>query len=385
MKLLESYILRRIAQASLAALLPVLAIMWVIQALGNVDLVTDSGQSISSFMLLATLILPTIIPVVLPFAVVIGVSQTLTAMNNDSELTVIDASGAPRSTILRPVVAFALVMSIGSFCVDNLVEPIVRVQARNLVAAAYADLLSVVLQEKSFRKVADDLYIQIDSRTNGRILKGLFIADSRDPDSALVYYAREGSIDETGTALIMRDGEVHRKTKDGKVSIIQFLSYSFDLTEMSKSRKQAALGPIDRDLPFLLHPDPLDQSVITYPTQYIAELHRRLTEWALPLIYALVAVVFAGDARSHRTARLHPMVSALAVSFALRLGAFYMAYNIESNPGHYVYLYMFHFLTVAWAIGLLIQSSRRRSKSWLSRVVSSLRSRSGPSITGGQR
>jgi lipopolysaccharide export system permease protein len=385
MKLLESYILRRIAQASLAAMLPVLAIIWVIQALGNVDLVTDSGQSISSFMLLATLILPTIIPAVLPFAVVIGVSQTLTAMNNDSELTVMDAAGASRSIILRPVILFAVAMSIGSFCVDNLVEPVVRVQARNLVAAAYADLLSAVIQEKSFRKVADGLYIQIDQRTNGRVLHGLFIADSRDPDSDLIYYAREGSIDESGTALIMRDGEVHRKAPDGKVSIIQFLSYSFDLTEMSKSRKQAALGPIDRDLAFLLNPDPKDQSVITYPTQYVAELHRRLTEWALPLIYALVALVFAGDARSHRSARLHPMVSALGVSFALRLGAFYLAYNIEANPSHYIYLYLFHFLTLAWVVGILIKSSRRRTKSWTNAVLASMRNRFANSFAGGQK
>jgi len=104
MKLLESYILGRVTRLSVAALLPVLAIIWIVQALGNIDLVTDSGQSISSFMLLATLILPTIIPAVLPFAVVIGTTQTLTAMNNDSELTVIDASGASRNVILRPII-----------------------------------------------------------------------------------------------------------------------------------------------------------------------------------------------------------------------------------------------------------------------------------------
>jgi len=102
MKLLELYILRRVGQMFLTALLPVLAIIWTTQVLARINLVTDSGQSVGSFMKLATLILPTIIPAVLPFALVIGITQALTAMNNDSELAVIDAAGAPRRTIRSP-------------------------------------------------------------------------------------------------------------------------------------------------------------------------------------------------------------------------------------------------------------------------------------------
>ena len=79
MKLLESYITRRVGLMFLVALLPVLAIIWTTQVLQRINLVTDSGQSMGSFATLATLILPTIIPVVLPFALVIGITQTLTA------------------------------------------------------------------------------------------------------------------------------------------------------------------------------------------------------------------------------------------------------------------------------------------------------------------
>lgn len=97
-----------------------------------------------------------------------------------------------------------------------------------MVAAAYADLLSSVIEEKTFRTIQDGLYVQIAQR-QGRILKGLFVADRRDPNFDLIYYAKEGMIDESGTSLTMRDGEVQQKTPDGKVSIVKFLSYAFDL------------------------------------------------------------------------------------------------------------------------------------------------------------
>lgn len=339
MKLLELYILRRVAQMFLTALLPVLAIIWTTQVLARINLVTDSGQSIGSFATLATLILPTIIPIVMPFALVIGITQTLTAMNNDSELAVIDAAGASRSIITRPIIAFAVGLSLLSFLIANLIEPQVRVAARHMIAAAYADLLSSVIEEKSFRRVEEGLYVQISERQSGRVLKGLFVADSRDPAFELIYYAREGAVDETGTALIMRDGEVHRKAPDGNVSVVRFDSYSFDLSDLTQTRGQARLRASDRGLLFLLNPDPTDPDVKAHPGEYRSELHRRLADWSFPLSLALISLVVAGDARSHREARLHPMVAALTLALLLRWLSFYSANQAENNAAFVAAIY----------------------------------------------
>src|SRR5690606_1545089 len=152
------------------------------------------------FLTLETYILPTIIPIVLPFALAIGITQTLTAMNNDSELPAIDAAGASRRVIYQPRLVLAAVLSLFSFVVANFIEPPSRVAAREMVAEAYADLLSSVIEEKTFRSIEDNLYEQISERHSGRILTGLFVVDYRDPNFDLIYYAREGSVDESGTS-----------------------------------------------------------------------------------------------------------------------------------------------------------------------------------------
>jgi len=358
MKLFETYIVRRVGMMFLVALLPVLAIIWTTQVLQRINLVTDSGQSIGSFAKLATLILPSIIPIVLPFAIVIGITQSLTAMNNDSELTVIEAAGADRSIIIRPIMMLAIVVSLFSFFVDNMVEPRSKVATRQMVAAAYADLLSTVIEEKNFRRIEDGLYVQISQRLSGRILKGLFVADSRDPAFDLIYYAKEGAVDPSGTSLLMKDGEVHRKTPDGNVSVIKFDSYSFDLSDLTQNRGQATLRSSDRSLGFLLNPDPNDPDVKAKPGTYLSELHRRLTDWMLPAIFALISLVIAGDARSHREARLHPMVSALTIAFALRWADFYAANQIENNPAFVGVLYGINIAAALIAIVFLMRRKR---------------------------
>ncbi|MDB5554183.1 MAG: hypothetical protein JWL86_4167 [Rhizobium sp.] len=341
MNLLENYIFGRIFRMFVTSLIPVLAIIWVTQVLGRINLVTDSGQSIGSFVALATYMLPTLIPVVMPFAVIIGITQTLQTMNNDSELAVIDASGAPRRTVYKPALILAGILCVVSFGVDNFLEPISRYGMRKTIAATYADLLSSVIEEKAFRKIDDGLYVQISERMQGRVLKGLFVADSRDPRFEMVYYAREGAVDEGGGTLIMKDGEIHRKLEGRSVSVIHFDSYSFDLSELSASRGQATLRAGDRDLAFLLNPDPNDAYYKEKPNDFRAELHRRLTDWFFPVTFALISLMVAGSAHSHRERRLHPLISALMLAFVFRWSTFYLANRIEGGMNSPAPLYAF--------------------------------------------
>lgn len=358
MKLLETYILRRIFQMFLVALVPVLTIIWTIQVLGRINLVTDTGQSMGSFMLLASYILPTILPVVMPFAFVIGITQTLTAMNNDSELPVIDAAGAGRSIIYRPIIGLAVVLGIFSFSVTNFLEPVSRLGARQMVAAAYADLLSSVIEEKTFRSIEDGLYVQISERHSGRLLKGLFVVDYRDPNFDLIYYAKEGSVDPGGTSLTMRDGEVHRKTPDGRISIIRFDSYAFDLSAMTKSEGGLPLYAGDRPLSFLLNPDPDDPAFKRSPHNFRTELHRRLSDWAYVVTFALISLVVAGSSRSHRQARVHPMIYALMVAFGLRWLGFSFT-NLTERSASYIPL-VYAVPAVASAIAIYMLATNKQ-------------------------
>ncbi len=358
MKLIERYIFRRALTMFLATLLPLLGIVWTTQALTNVNLVTDSGQSVFAFLKLATLILPSVVPIILPFALVIGVTQTLTTMNTDSELTVLNAAGSSRMTIIRPIILLAAGLSVLSFVVDNFVEPYSRVAVRKMLATANADLLSSVVQENAFRKITDGLYVQVGGRRGGGVLEGIFVADSRNPAFELVYYAREGAVDEKSSALVMKDGEVQRKLPDGGVSIIKFDSYAFDLADMTKTTREATIRAKDRDLPNLFNPDPNDPVYQGNPLAFTAELHRRLTEWTFPLLFGLIALVFCSDARSHREARVHPMVSALGSALVIRWMTFYAGNSAEDSVWFVPLMYVVPLATGALAIHQLVSNRR---------------------------
>lgn len=369
MKILEQYILRRVVLMFLTALLPVLAIIWTTQVLRRINLVTDSGQSVGSFMVLATMILPTIVATVLPFALVIGITHTLTTMNNDSELAVIDAAGAPRSIIQRPLIIFAAGLSFFSFVMMGFVEPAMRVNVRTMIATAYADLLSSVIEERTFRQIEPGLFVQISERQSGRAMKGLLVADSRDPASELIYYAREGAVDETGKALVMQDGEVQRKAPNGDVTVIRFDRYAFDLSDLSEERGQARYGAKDRDLLYLMDPDPLDERYVDKPNDFSAELHRRISSSFLPLVFALISLMLCGDARSHREARLHPMASALIMALTLFWASSYLTTLAETSSAFLPLLYLLPLGSGSAALFMLATNRSPRLPKFLSSLI----------------
>jgi lipopolysaccharide export system permease protein len=283
-------------------------------------------------------------------------------MNNDSESAVIDSAGTPRTFIYRPVLVLAAILCVTSFVTDNFVEPESRLGMRRTIAATYADLLSTVIEEKAFRRIDDGLYVQISERIQGRILRGLFVADSRDPHYEMLYYAREGAVDEKGGTLIMKDGEIHRKAPGGSVSIVHFDSYSFDLSDLSEARGQAKLHASDRDLSFLFHPDPKDPDYKEKPLDYRAELHRRLTDWFFPVIFALASLALAGGAHSHRERAVHPLIPALTFAFAFRWSTFFLANRIEHPSGSPVPLYAFVIVVTLLLIYAIYRNSRQLGK-----------------------
>lgn len=350
MTVIESYILRRAAAIFTGTLLWVLAIVWTTQVLLRIDIVTSNSQSTAAFFHIAFLILPSVIPIVIPFAVGIAVAQTLSTMNTDSELIVISAAGGPRTSVMRPMFLLAVVACIACFVIANVVNPPARHRMRTLIAESRTELITTVIEEGSFQKIEDDLYIQIGKRLPDGRLGGIFVADSREQDTELLYYAKEGATVEVegNQLLVMQDGAIHRKT-DGNVSVVRYSSYAFDLSQFTASTAQPSLKPKDRDLAYLFEPDVNDWYQKRDPQIYRAEIHRRFTDWLYPLVFAFIGLAVAGDSRSFREARIHPLLSTMGIALLFRWAGFYFAEKVETSAAYTASVYAIPFLACAIA------------------------------------
>jgi lipopolysaccharide export system permease protein len=368
MNLLERYIFRRAAQLTLTTLAATTVVVLITQVLIYVNVLTDSGQAITTFLKLALMLVPAMAIVVTPFALLIGASQTLSAMNADSELAVIEAAGGSQKITAKPIVILGTALTLASLGVALFVEPWSNRQIRTLVTEAGADLVRVAVQSGSFKRLEDKLFIQIAEQQPGGAFGGIFIADMRDPVTELIYYAKRGAIVEMeGTELlVMTDGEIQRRSTANKdVSIIQFASYAIDFSQFGPAGKTTNFFPKERSTAFLINPDPNDFFAKQKPNLIRSELNRRFSEWLFPLAFALIATYFAGMARSNRQERLWSLAGAVIVALIFRGMGFFSANGSGGSTFLLVLTYATPLSAIVLFAGLLVTGRQLHIPQWL--------------------
>jgi len=327
MKIIERHIFRRVLVLSVGTLATTTAIALTTQVLLRVNLLSSTGQSLLTFLELAGLLIPSMLIIVMPFALMIGAAQTLSTMNTDSELSVLEASGGSRFLTARPILLMAALMSIVTLFVGLYAEPWANRHLRDLLDRASADLFSVAVQSGTFHKIDDDLYVNISEKLPGGRLGGIFLSDQRNEETELIYYAKYGAFIESDgkDVLILSDGELHRKNTDsGGVSVIRFATYGLDLSLIGgRSANEGQYYAKERTTGFLLNPDPNDSVYQSAPDLFTREIHKRFSLWLYPLLFGLITVYFLGNAQTNRHEQVWSVVTAAGIAFALRGFSFY--------------------------------------------------------------
>lgn len=375
MNLIERYIFSRAARLTFITLAATTVVVLITQVLIYVNVLTDSGQAISTFLHLAVMLVPAMAVIVAPFALLIGASQTLSSMNADSELAVIEGAGGSPKITAKPVLILGMILTLATLGIALFIEPWSNRQIRTIVSEAGADLVRLAVQSGSFKRLDDDLYIQIAEQQPGGAFGGIFIADSRDEKTELIYYAKHGVILPQGDRelLVMSDGEIQRRTvATGDLSIIQFASYAIDFSQFGSSGSTPSLRPKDRPISFLLNPDPEDFFAKSRPGQLRSELHRRFSEWLFPVVFGVIAAYFAGGARSNRQERLWSLAIAATIAFCIRGLGFFFMNGSGTSYTMMVLTYALPLGTIAIFTLLLVSGRQLRISPWLDNRGSAL-------------
>ncbi|WP_455478456.1 LPS export ABC transporter permease LptF [Bartonella sp. B10] len=343
MRIIELYILKRVFILFSAITIVVSCIIWIVQILAKINFFITNRQTLLTVLHFSLSLAPSVISIVIPFALIIAITTTLSNMNQESELTIISASGFPKNTIWKPILLLSIVASFASFFITNFVAPQARLNMRQVLANTHSDFINVFIHKDGFQKLADNLYIEIGEKNLDGTIGRLFIADQRDQKIDIFYYATTASMvrDKNKNFLILNNGEIARVNhQNNSVSIIQFSSYTFNLGEFIPSNKTLTIYPKDRPISYLLNPNPEDPHYQNKPLQYKAELHRRLTGWLYPIVFALIAISMAGDVRSHRQAQISINFSTIAFSLFIYCIGYLFAEKAKNNLAYIPLLYI---------------------------------------------
>jgi lipopolysaccharide export system permease protein len=322
---IDRYIFRTTLTSFAMVLISLTGVIWITQALRGIDLMTSQGQTIVTFLGITSLVIPSLIGVIAPIAVMIAVSHTLNKLATDSEIIVMNAAGMSPFRLFRPFVYATCVVAVMVTFIAAYLAPDGLRRIKQWDAEITADVLTNILQPGSFKELDQNLTIRIREREPGGRLAGILIDDRRDPKERITILADHGDVVKNGDGsfLVLEDGNLER-FEAGKrdPALVAFGRYAFDMSKFSTQGHDVALGIRERYLWELLAPKEDDAIYKQIPGQFRQELHDRFLAPIYPFAFAALTFAFLGAPRTTRQSRNFSMGSAILAVFGVRMAGF---------------------------------------------------------------
>jgi lipopolysaccharide export system permease protein len=355
MSSIDKYIFRTTFGAFALIVVSLTLLIWVTQALREIDLMTNQGQAILVFIGMTGLLIPILVLIIAPIALMIAVTYTLNKLNADSEMVVMSAAGMSPWRLSVPFILVALLVSIMVAAIGAYLGPKGLRELRTWAAQLRADLVTTIVKPGRFTTIERGLTFHIrDRRSNGQLI-GILIDDRRNPKERATFLAERGEIleNDRGTFLVLENGSVQRREAEKRdPAIVLFDRYAFDLSRFSGIGDGRNLTARERYLWELANPDPKDMLYLAQPGTFRAEFHDRLAAPLYPLAFAVLAYAFLGFPATTRQSRAFALGLTIAAVGALRFVGFGSTIFAAQNASAIVFLYAS--LAVAFAIGFFV-------------------------------
>jgi lipopolysaccharide export system permease protein len=353
---IDKYIFRTTLASFALVLVSLTGVIWITQALRGIDLMTSQGQTIVTFLGLTSLVIPALILIIAPVALMIAISHTLNKLATDSEIIVMNAAGFSPFRLFRPFIYATIVVAIMVAFIAAYLAPDGMRRIKQWDAEITADVLTNVLQPGRFAQLDQNLTIRIRERAPGGLLMGIFIDDRRDPKERISIVADHGTVVKSGnnSFLVLEDGNLEKFEADKRdPAMVAFGRYAFDMSKFSQ-HNDVALGIRERYLWELMWPDEEDPMYKQVPGQFRAELHDRLMSPIYPFAFAALTFAFLGAPRTTRQSRNFSVGGSILAVFGLRMAGFACSVMTVKSPIAAVIQYAMLFGGIALGVWIIL-------------------------------
>lgn len=305
MKLINRYLFKNIFAACFLVGLGLIITVWLTQSLKLIDFWMNRGVPFETFLKLILFVLPDLIVIIMPIALLIGLTFVLTRLMNEQELIVLRATGFSDMNLAKPIFLMALGVFVVLYVINLYILPQAFRQFRHLEQHLKSTIRASMVVPGEFNTFKN-ITIFVRKRSSQGHLQGIFIFDGRDADKPFTLLAKEGQVLESpeGAVVVLKNGT--RQEIDAlnqQPFIVSFDQYTLRI--IHESGQPRLMKPYEMSLYQLLHWGKEETGYDSLKLQ--AEAHQRLLMPFLCFVFSFIVLLFflRGDYnRRNRTERV---------------------------------------------------------------------------------
>ena len=333
------------------------SMVWLVEILQLLDLVINRGQSAVTFLYLALLVLPSLLTIILPFALLFGTLLGLQRLNGDSELVVMASAGFSLRQLAMPVLWAGLLMMSLTYLCNMYLAPAGQRTLNDIKGYILHDVGAAMFTEGQFTNPGKGLTVFIRQINPDGSFKGILVHDGRDPARPTTFIADSGQLAQTaaGARLLMFKATMQTGTGPQLINL-SFDSYNLNLEEFAAQARDTLRRTSDRFLPELLWPPEQNLTQKTRNT-FTVEAHSRLSQPLYCIAFALIALAVVARGRRQRGSRALRLTGGVLAALSLYLAGFGLAGMAQNDPELLADFYLIPLLGAAGAVAVLADYS----------------------------
>ena len=215
------------------------AVVWTIQAVNFLDLITEDGHAFTTYFYYSLLTLSKVLTKLIPFCFLTAIILTIIKFERDNELIVLWTSGLNKIHIVNLIFRISVLVMLLQLLLTNIFNPTLLNFSRTLLKNSQLQFIPSLLKEKQFNDAVEGLTIFIEKKDENQIYKNIFIRDDGKilskiaGSSSSTIFAKSGHMSEDEKNLILYNGNIQKLNEDGDVNIIQFQKTTLNLSGIS--------------------------------------------------------------------------------------------------------------------------------------------------------
>ena len=214
-------------------LISISIVVWVVQAVNYLDLVTEDGHSFGVYFTFSFLNIPKVISRLIPFVFLVTLFFTILQFEKNNELLIFWTSGLNKIQFVNLAIIISILITLLQLILASTISPLSLSAGRSALKSSDIGLFSSLLKEKKFNDTVTDLTVFVETKKNNGEMLNIFLRDDTSSiDLSKTIIAKKGFIKKKDdrNILVLYNGTIQTEKKNNKINFLHF-----DKTEINLS------------------------------------------------------------------------------------------------------------------------------------------------------
>ena len=221
--------------------LAITLIVWVIQGVNLLDIVSEQGHSLKIYFFYTILNLPKIFSKLMIFTYFLTLFVILSRYEENNEILVFWTNGIKKITFINFIGRFSLIFVTLQLFLTLILVPYTQNLKQQYLKNSTIEFFPKLIKEKEFTNLSNNLTIFVEKNKMEGLLEGIYIKEKLNSYESKIIIASKGKLiknnENEGFNFRLFDGNITNVDKKGSINL-KFKESSYELSKVNSKTRQ---------------------------------------------------------------------------------------------------------------------------------------------------